>query len=89
MKNAISPNTRVDRVKLKPPNMKKPIYYRDNYNSLTSAKFPPKNDDGQLKLICVDKKADRINTLIDKIISVIRTMAALEVMITVIPRVVW
>ena len=62
--------------------------YRDNYNSLTSAKFPPKDDDGQLKFICVDKKADKINILIDKVISVIRTMAALEVMITVYPRVV-
>ena len=33
---------------------------RDNYNSLTSAKLPPKNEDGQLKFICVDKKADKI-----------------------------
>ena len=62
---------------------------RDNYNSLTSAKFPPKNDDGQLKFICVDKKADKINILNDKVISVIRTMAVLEVIITVYPRVVW
>ena len=61
---------------------------RDNYNSLTSAKFPPKNGDGQLKYICVDRKADKINILIDKVVSVIRTMAALEVMITVHPRVV-
>ena len=65
------------------------MYCRDNYNSLTSAKFPPKNDNGQLKFICVDKKADKINILIDNVMSVIRTMAALEVMITVIPRVVW
>ena len=62
---------------------------RDNYNSLISAKFPPKNGDGQLKFICVDKKADKINILIDKVISIIRTMAALEVMITIYPRVVW
>ena len=34
--------------------------YRDNYNSLTSAKLPPKNGDGQLKCIWVDKKADKI-----------------------------
>ena len=27
MKSAISPNTSMDGVKLKPPNMKKPIYY--------------------------------------------------------------
>ena len=67
-----------------------PVYiYRDNYNSLKLAKFQPKNDDGQLKLICVDKKADKINILIDEVISVIRTMAALEVIITVYPRVVW
>ena len=65
------------------------VISRDNYNSLTSAKFPPKNDDGQLKFICVDKKADKINILIDKVISLIRTMAALEVIITVYPRVVW
>ena len=31
------------------------IEYRDNYNSLTSAKLPPKNEDGQLKSICADK----------------------------------
>ena len=60
-----------------------PSLARDNYNSLTSAKFPPKNDDGQLKFICVDKTADKINILIDIVISVIRTMAALEVMVTV------
>ena len=66
----------------------KPNTCIDNYNSLTSAKFPPKSDDGQLKFICVDKKADKINILIDKVISVIRTMAALEVMITVYLRVV-
>ena len=35
-------------------------YIRDNYNSLTSAKLPPKNGDGQLKFICVDKNADKI-----------------------------
>ena len=29
---------------------------RDNYNSLTLAKLPPKHKDGQLKSICVDKK---------------------------------
>ena len=29
---------------------------RDNYNSLTSAKLPPKHKDGKLKSICVDKK---------------------------------
>ena len=40
-------------------------------NSLTSAKLPPKNVDGQLKSICVDKKADKINILIEKIIHVI------------------
>ena len=37
----------------------------------------------------MDKKADKINTLIDTVISIIKTMAVLEVMITVIPRVVW
>ena len=63
-------------------------YIRDNYNSLTSAKFPPKYDDGQLKFICVDKKADKINILTDKVISIIKTMAVLEEMITVYPRVV-
>ena len=36
-------------------------YCRDNYNSLTSAKLPPKNEDGQLKSICADKRADKIN----------------------------
>ena len=61
---------------------------RDKYNSLTSAKLPPKNGDGQLKSTCVDKKADKIYILIEKIICIIRTMAALEVMITLHPRVV-
>ena len=64
-----------------------PTSCRDHYNSLTSAKLPPKNEDGQLK-ICVDKRADKINILIEKIICIIRTMAALEVMITLHPRVV-
>ena len=49
------------------------VYSRDNYNNLTSAKLPPKNGDGQLKSICVDKKANKINILIRKIIHVIRT----------------
>ena len=61
---------------------------RDNYNSLTLAKLPPKNEHGQLKSICTDKRADKINILIEKIIRVIRTTAALEVMITLHPRVV-
>ena len=65
-----------------------PSYGRDNYNSLTSAKLPPKNEDGQLKSICVDKRADKINILIEKIICIIKTMAALEVMSTLHPRVV-
>ena len=64
------------------------IYTRDNYNSLTSAKLPPKNEDGQLKSICVDKRTDKINILIEKIVCIIRTMAALEVMITLHPRVI-
>ena len=42
-------------------------YGRDNYNSLTSAKLSSKNGDGQLKSICVDKKANKINMLIKKI----------------------
>ena len=61
---------------------------RDNYNSLTSAKLPPKNEDGLLKSICADKRAGKIKILIKKIIRVIRTMATLEVMITLHPRVV-
>ena len=61
---------------------------RDNYNSLTSAKLPSKNGDGQLKSICVDKKANKISIRIEKIICVIRIMAALKVMITLHPRVV-
>ena len=44
---------------------------RDNYNSLTLAKLLPKNGDDQLKSICVDKKADKINILIEKVIHVI------------------
>ena len=36
------------------------IYYRNNYNSLTSAKLPPKNGGGQLKCIFMDKNADKI-----------------------------
>ena len=39
---------------------------RDSYNSLTSAKLPPKNEDGQLKSICVVKKADKINLMLEK-----------------------
>ena len=39
--------------------------FRDNYNSLTSAKLPPKNGNGQLKSVCVDKKADKINIATD------------------------
>ena len=39
---------------------------RDQYNSLTSAKLPSKNGDGQLKSTCVDKKANKINILIEK-----------------------
>ena len=46
-------------------------YIRDNYNSLTLAKLPPKNENGQLKSICVVKKADKINILIEKIIHVV------------------
>ena len=65
-------------------------YTQDNYYSLTLAKLPPKSEDGQLKSICVDKKADIIYILIEmkKIIHVIRIMAELEVMITLHPRVV-
>ena len=63
-------------------------YNRDNYNSLTSAKLPPKNEDGQLKSICADKRADKISILIEKVICIIRTMVTLEVMITLHPRVV-
>ena len=59
---------------------------RDNYNSLTSAKLPPKNEDGQLKSICADKRADKINIPIEKIIRIIRTMAAMMVMITLHAR---
>ena len=44
--------------------------------------------DGQLKSICVDEKADKINILIAKIIHVIRIMVALELMVTLHPRVV-
>ena len=59
---------------------------RDNYDSLTSAILPPKNEDGQLKSICVDKKANKISMRIEKIICVIRIMAALKVMITLHPQ---
>ena len=61
------------------------VYTRDNYNSLTSAKLPPKNRDGQLKSMCVDKKADKINK--HTYIRMIRTTALLEVIITLHPRV--
>ena len=50
--------------------------------------MPPKNGDGRLKSICVDKKADKTNILIENNIDVIRTLAVLEVMITLYPRVV-
>ena len=40
-------------------------YTQDNYYSLTLAKLPPKSEDGQLKSICVDKKADIIYILIE------------------------
>ena len=36
---------------------------KDNCNSLILAKLPSKNGDGQLKFICVDKKARKINIL--------------------------
>ena len=57
-----------------------------HYNSLTLDKLLPKNGDGQLKYICVDKKANTINILTEKFIHDIRTMAVLEVMITQHPR---
>ena len=46
------------------------------------AKLPSNNWDGQLKSICVDKKTDKINIQIATNIRVIRTMAALDVIIT-------
>ena len=52
------------------------------------AKLSPKYRHGQIKCICVDKKADKINILIEKIMRIIRAMAALEVMITQHSRVV-
>ena len=47
---------------------------------LQQSELPPKNGDGQLKFICVDKKADKITHEL-KSIHVIKTMAVLEVMI--------
>ena len=35
---------------------------RDNYNSLTSAKLPPTNKDGEIKSFYANKKADKLNT---------------------------
>ena len=53
-----------------------------HYNCLTFNKLLSKNGNGQLKSICVDKNANTINILTEKIIHIIRTMAVLEVMIT-------
>ena len=44
--------------------------------------MPPKNGDGRLKSIYVEEKADKTNILIENNIRVIRTMAVLEVVIT-------
>ena len=44
----------------------------DNYNIVTSTKLPPKNGNGQLKSICVAKKANKINIQDLKILCIIR-----------------
>ena len=43
------------------------LWTRDNYNGLTSAKLPPKNGDGRLKPIDVNKEVDKINILLTKL----------------------
>ena len=61
---------------------------RDNYNSLTLAKLPFKNGDGHaVKIYLCGQKRQQNKHTNWKIIYVIRTMAALEMMITIHPRI--